>query len=101
MYCKIPKKTHIFVLLLNAQLMKTVLVVCMLVVGSSFQAFSMGQPHNVFAARKHMRAKPSVSVVEQKSSVSVGWQNVVKATKTMLNDFVVVAFSHISPVHTF
>ncbi|WP_018618525.1 hypothetical protein [Spirosoma luteum] len=86
--------------------MKTVVVAGMLVVGSSLQAFSMGQPHNVFAARKHMRTKYSVSAVEQKaveqkSDASLCWQTVVKATKTMLNDLVFVAFSHISPVHSF
>jgi hypothetical protein len=86
--------------------MKTVLVVGMLVVGSSLQVFSMGQPHNVFAARKHMIARPSVSVIEQKvteqkNDASICWQNVVRATKTMFSNLVIVAFSHISPVHTF
>ncbi|WP_020602297.1 hypothetical protein [Spirosoma spitsbergense] len=86
--------------------MKTVIVVGMLVAGSSLQAFSMGQPHNVFAARKHVVTRPSVSVVkqkvtDQKNDVSICWQNIVKATKTMFGDLVIVAFSHISPVHTF
>lgn len=86
--------------------MKTIIVAGMLVVGSSLQAFSMGQPHNVFAARKHMRTKSSVSVIEQKvaeqkSEALLCWQSVVKATRTMFSDLVVVAFSHISPVHSF
>lgn len=86
--------------------MKTIVVAGMIVVGSSLQAFSMGQPHNVFAARKQMRTKHAVSVVEprvaeQKSDVSLCWQAIVKATKTMFSDLVVVTFSHISPVHTF
>ncbi len=86
--------------------MKILVVAGMLVVGTSLQAFSMGQPHNVFAARKHMRTKSSVSVVnqkavEQKSDVLLCWQNVVKVTKTMFNDLAIVAFSHISPVHSF
>lgn len=81
--------------------MKTILVAGMLVVGSSLQAFSMGQPHNVFAARKYMRTKASVSVVEQKSDALQCWQHVVKTTKSIFSNLVTVAFSHISPVHTF
>lgn len=81
--------------------MKTILVAGMLVVGSNLQAFSMGQPHNVFAVRKHMRTKSSVSIAERKSDAVICWQSVVKTTKTIFSNLVTVAFSHISPVQPF
>lgn len=46
--------------------MKTLLIVGLLLTGLSGQALSMGHPHNVFAARKQMRAKASASVSKQK-----------------------------------
>lgn len=47
--------------------MKTLVVIGALLVGLSGQAFSMGHPHNVFAARKQMRAKTSASVSKHKT----------------------------------
>ena len=78
----------------------------MIVMGSSLQAFSMGQPHNVFAARKHMRTQNSVFIVEEKvaqqeEETPLCWHAIFKATRTMFSELVIVAFSHISPVHTF
>ena len=77
--------------------MKTLVLIGMLVVGSSFQAFSMGHPHNVFAARKQMRTKPTVSVPEKKASLSTCWHTMTQATKTIFS----VAFSHVSPARSF
>lgn len=37
--------------------MKAQLITALLVVGMSLQAAAMGHPHNLFAARKHIKAK--------------------------------------------
>jgi hypothetical protein len=37
--------------------MKAKLITVLLVVGMSLQAAAMGHPHNMFAARKHIKAK--------------------------------------------
>jgi hypothetical protein len=54
--------------------MKASLIVGILLVGLSGQAMSMGHPHNVFAARKQMKAKASMTVARTKSTAAVCWQ---------------------------
>ncbi|WP_027302829.1 hypothetical protein [Rudanella lutea] len=41
--------------------MKTKLAMMVLIVGMSLQTFGMGHPHNLFAARKQIRAKRPVA----------------------------------------
>ena len=47
--------------------MKTLIIIGTLLVGLSGEALAMGHPHNVFTARKQMRAKTSASVSKHKT----------------------------------
>lgn len=42
---------------IEIEVMKAKLITLLLVVGMSLQAAAMGHPHNLFAARKHIKAK--------------------------------------------
>jgi hypothetical protein len=77
--------------------MKTLLVIGILVVGLSGQALSMGHPHNVFAARKQMRAKTAALVVKSKPSVCSTWQPVVQIDRNTLSKRLLAALSQIRP----
>ena len=68
--------------------MKTVVVAGLLFVGVSGQVFSMGHPHNMFAARKQMQAKSSVSVSKAKVNSPVYCATVVQLTKNVLSKLV-------------
>ncbi|UFH55487.1 hypothetical protein [Spirosoma sp. KNUC1025] len=81
--------------------MKTLLIIGILLIGLSGQAFSMGHPHNIFAARKQLRAKASVSVVKNKLSASSCWQQSVQLPKTTLGERLLSALSHVRPVRSF
>ena len=81
--------------------MKTLLIIGILLVGLSGQAFSMGHPHNMFAARKQLRAKASVSVVKNKLSASSCWQPTVQLPKTAFGERLISALSQIRPTHSF
>lgn len=77
--------------------MKTLLTIGILVVGLSGQALSMGHPHNVFAARKQMRAKTAALVVKSKGSACASWQPVVQIDRNMFSKRLLAALSQISP----
>lgn len=77
--------------------MKTLLIIGILVVGIAGQAFSMGHPHNIFAARKQLRTKASVSVEKRKAAPSVCLQNTVQVAKTAINKRLASVFSQMLP----
>ncbi|QJW91897.1 hypothetical protein HNV11_22190 [Spirosoma taeanense] len=78
--------------------MKTLLVVGTLLMGVSGQALSMGHPHNLFAARKQMKAKASVVAHRPKvTSVVSCWQPVVKIDKSAWSKRLLAALSAIRP----
>jgi hypothetical protein len=77
--------------------MKTLLTIGILVVGLSSQALSMGHPHNVFAARKQMRAKTAALVVKSKESACSSWQPIVQMDRNMFSKRLLAALSQIRP----
>ncbi|CAN5393041.1 hypothetical protein BH09BAC4_BH09BAC4_40960 [soil metagenome] len=81
--------------------MKTLLIVGILLVGISGQALSMGHPHNMFAARKQLRAKTSTSVVRAKTSVSLNLQHTVQVAKTTFGDRLIAVLSHVRPTQAY
>ncbi|GAB4036672.1 hypothetical protein [Spirosoma jeollabukense] len=81
--------------------MKTLLIVGILLVGISGQAFSMGHPHNMFAARKQLRAKTSASVAKTKTSTSLSLQQTVQVAKTTLGDRLIAVLSHVRPAQAY
>ncbi|MBD2754719.1 hypothetical protein [Spirosoma validum] len=81
--------------------MKTLSIIGIILLGLSGQAFSMGHPHNMFAARKQMRAKASTAVVKTKSSACLTIQQTVQLTKTAFNDRLVSALSQIRPAASY
>lgn len=99
MYCKIPNKAYIFVLSIrNNKSMKTLLIAGTLLLGFSGQALSMGHPHNIFAARKQMRAKASALLNKPKlSSTTSCWQSIVQVDKAELSKRLIEALASVSP----
>ncbi|MFD2938125.1 hypothetical protein [Spirosoma flavum] len=85
--------------------MKTFVVIGILLVSISGQAFSMGHPHNMFAARKQMQSKTSTSlVVKNKVTTSVCWQQTVQtiqATKAVFGERLIAALTHMRPARTY
>ncbi|GAB3941932.1 hypothetical protein GCM10028805_05880 [Spirosoma harenae] len=81
--------------------MKTVLVVGVLLLGISGQAFSMGHPHNVFAARKQLRTKASTSITKTKMACPPTWQRAVRETKNSLGEHLLQALSHVNPLRAY
>jgi hypothetical protein len=81
--------------------MKTLLVIGILLVGISSQAFSMGHPHNMFAARKQLRTKTSASVCKPKATLTLGWQRAVQATKTDVSERLLAALSTVRPARSY
>lgn len=81
--------------------MKTLFVIGILLVGISGQAFSMGHPHNMFAARKQLRTKTSASVCKPKTTFALGWQRAVKATKAEVSDRLLAALSTVRPARSY
>lgn len=77
--------------------MKTLLTIGILLIGLSGQALSMGHPHNVFAARKQMRAKTAASVARSKVSVCSSWQPVVQIDKNAFSKRLLAALSQMRP----
>ncbi|GAB3640695.1 hypothetical protein GCM10027423_13310 [Spirosoma arcticum] len=70
-------------------------------VGLSGQAFSMGHPHNVFAARKQMRAKASTSVSKSKVPICSSWQSVVQIDKDAFSKRLLTTLSQMRPSRTY
>lgn len=81
--------------------MKTLLVVGVLVAGMSGQALSMGHPHNVFAARKQMRAKAATSVVKPKVATDSCWQTITGVDKAAFSKRLLAALSRVRPTQSF
>lgn len=81
--------------------MKSLFIIAILFVGISGQAFSMGHPHNMFAARKQLRAKASTSVAKTRMCPpATSWQRAVQATKSALAEQVLVAISRVNPLQS-
>ncbi len=81
--------------------MKSLFIIAILFVGISGQAFSMGHPHNMFAARKQLRAKASTSVAKMRlCPPATSWQRAVKATQNSLTEQVLVALSRANPLQS-
>lgn len=81
--------------------MKTLLIIGILLIGLSGQALSMGHPHNMFAARKHMRAKASTSVAKTKPSVSSTWQPTTRLPKNAFSECLLLALAHLRPARSY
>ncbi|MVM32156.1 hypothetical protein GO755_19055 [Spirosoma sp. HMF4905] len=81
--------------------MKSLVVIGILLVGISSQAFSMGHPHNMFAARKQLRAKASASVCKPKVTSAIGWQHAVQITKTEISERLLTALAHVRPARSY
>lgn len=77
--------------------MKTLLTVGILLIGLSGQALSMGHPHNVFAARKQMRAKSATSITKSRTPACCSWQPVVRIDKAAFSQRLLVALSRLRP----
>ena len=77
--------------------MKTLLTVGILLVGLSGEALSMGHPHNVFAARKQMRAKTAASVARSRAALCPSWQPVVQIDKNAFSKRLLEALSRMRP----
>ena len=72
--------------------MKTLVVAGLLIVGVGSQAFSMGHPHNMFAARKQMRAKSLESVSKPKLNSSISCASAAQLAKNAFNKIFVSVF---------
>ncbi|GAB4035374.1 hypothetical protein [Spirosoma gilvum] len=79
--------------------MKSLFIIAILLIGISGQAFSMGHPHNMFAARKQLRTKAATSVAKTKlCPPSITWQRAVQETKVSLAENVVAVLSRVNPL---
>ncbi|ADB41357.1 hypothetical protein [Spirosoma linguale] len=81
--------------------MKTLFVIGILFVGISGQAFSMGHPHNMFAARKQMRAKSSALAAKHKETASACWQQTVQTTKLIISERLIAALTNVRPARPY
>ncbi|GAB3798085.1 hypothetical protein GCM10028819_18420 [Spirosoma humi] len=81
--------------------MKTLLVVGILLLGISGQAFSMGHPHNMFAARKQMRTKAAASIAKTKSTTLACWQQTVQETKVVIGERFLAALMNVRPARPY
>ena len=81
--------------------MKKALVIGILLVGISGQAMSMGHPHNLFAARKQMRAKVSALSIKPKAAASSCWNATVEVDKNTFGKRLVAALSQVRLVSTY
>ncbi len=81
--------------------MKTLVLFGLLIVGLSGQALSMGHPHNVFAARKQLRAKPATSVRKPKAACGTNWQAMVQIDKSAFSRRLLAALSQVRPTRAY
>lgn len=81
--------------------MKTLWVVGILLLGISAQAFSMGHPHNMFAARKQLRLKTAASVAKTKSTTSAYWHQTVQETKAIIGERFLAALMNVRPARPY
>jgi hypothetical protein len=83
--------------------MKKLLIVGTLLIGISGEALSMGHPHNLFAARKTMRAKSSTSTTIRHKSEPVAacsWQPVIHVDKVAFSKRLLAALAGLSPINS-
>lgn len=80
--------------------MKTSLIVGLLVIGLGGNAFSMGHPHNLFTAHKHLRAKTTICLVKAKSVAVSNWQPTVELTKPSFYDRFLIALTLLLPLRS-
>lgn len=81
--------------------MKTLLIIGILLLGFGGQAFSMGHPHNMFAARKQMRSKTSSSIAKTKVLASACWQQTVQETKAAISERLLAALTNVRPARAY
>ena len=81
--------------------MKTLLVVGILLISLNGQALSMGHPHNMFAARKQLRAKASTSIAKAKPSACLSSLHTVRLTKPAFSERLVSALSYLRPTRSY
>jgi exopolysaccharide biosynthesis protein len=81
--------------------MKTLVVIGILFLAISGQAFSMGHPHNMFAARKQMKSKTSTSIAKAKATSSVCWQQTVRETKAVVGERLLLALLNVRPARPY
>lgn len=81
--------------------MKKIVIAGLLIAGMSGEVMSMGHPHNMFAARKHLKNQSSVLVVKPGISSSTPWRSTVQVVKHTLCELMVVAVSHFHPVRLY
>lgn len=81
--------------------MKKVLIVGLLTMGISGQALSMGHPHNMFAARKQLRAKTATSIAKARPAVAFDFQHQVQLTKTNVEECLLTALTKLRPGRSF
>lgn len=78
--------------------MKTLLIIGLLVIGLGGNTFSMGHPHNLFTAHKHLRAKTTTCLVKAKPVAVSNWQPTVKLTKPPFYEHFVVVLTLLLPL---
>lgn len=81
--------------------MKKIVIVGLLVAGMSGEVLSMGHPHNMFAARKHLKKQSAAFVIKPGAASSPHWQSRVQVVKHTLCELLVVAVSHFHPVRLY
>ncbi|GAB2549481.1 hypothetical protein [Spirosoma aerophilum] len=81
--------------------MKTLVVIGILFLAISGQAFSMGHPHNMFAARKQMKSKTSASVAKARVTSPVCWQQTVRETKVIIGERLLAVLLNVRPARPY
>lgn len=81
--------------------MKALLIIGVLLVGFSVQAFSMGHPHNMFAARKQLRSKVWASASKPKTTTTPEWKQAVDMGKASISERLLTALSHVRPARPY
>lgn len=81
--------------------MKKILIVGFLVAGMSGETLCMGHPHNVFAARKHLKKQSAALVAKPNAASSTPWQSRVQVVKHTLCELFAVTVAHFHPVRLY
>lgn len=81
--------------------MKTKLITLLLLLTIAGQAMSMGHPHNLFAARKQMKAKVLSGISKSKASANPCQQLFATIDKTEFAKRLVTAFTTVRPVRSY
>jgi hypothetical protein len=81
--------------------MKKLLIVGTLLIGISGEALSMGHPHNLFAARKTMRAKSSTTIRQKSEPVAAcNWQPTICIDKVAFSKRLLAALAELTPINS-